>query len=337
MLQCVVPRRNESELDELLKSIDGSASWRWAMDEDRVLVSVLIDSSQAERLSDALCDQFDAHEGFRLVLLPAEATVPKLPEHIPADPNGKEGEPPDSADLAPDRSERVSREELLEDIRQASGTGRVFVLLSGLSAVVAAIGLARDNVAIIIGAMVIAPLLGPNIALALGTTLADDGLIKRALRANAMGAGLAFAVALVMGALLTVDPSLREIDDRTRVSMGDVGLALASGAAGALVFTTGASTALVGVMVAVALMPPLVNVALLLGAGLVESAGGALLLLLVNIVCVNLAGVATFLLQGVRPQHWHKAELARRATRRAMIIWATLLAALIVLLLVAFD
>jgi uncharacterized membrane protein len=115
--------------------------------------------------------------------------------------------------------------------------------------------------------------------------------------------------------------------------MGDVALALASGAAGALAFTTGASSALIGVMVAVALLPPLVTCGLLFGAGHGAMAMGALLLFLTNMICINLAGVATFLLQGIRPLSWWEAKVARKATLRAMLLWVVLLAALVIVIL----
>jgi len=88
-------------------------------------------------------------------------------------------------------------------------------------------------------------------------------------------------------------------------------------------------------MVAVALLPPLVVVGLLTGAGQTSQATGALLLLLTNIICLNLAGVTTFLVQGIRPRSWWKAGKARRATRRALLLWTGLLLLLTVLILVA--
>jgi uncharacterized membrane protein len=112
------------------------------------------------------------------------------------------------------------------------------------------------------------------------------------------------------------------------VVTGDILLALAAGAAGTLAFTQGLSGAVIGVMVAVALVPPLVVSGMLLGDGHFSSAGGALLLTLANVICINLAGVATFLAQGVRPRSWWEAERARRATLRAILLWLVLLASL---------
>jgi uncharacterized membrane protein len=86
---------------------------------------------------------------------------------------------------------------------------------------------------------------------------------------------------------------------------------------------------LVGVMVAVALLPPLVAAGLLAGAGLWGPAGGALTLLIINITCINLAAVATFLVQKVRPRTWWEEERARKATRIAVATWVIMLAVLV--------
>jgi uncharacterized membrane protein len=128
-----------------------------------------------------------------------------------------------------------------------------------------------------------------------------------------------------------------EIELRTWVGLGDILLALASGVAAALSVTTAASSALIGVMVAVALMPPLVVAGLLLGAGSLDRAAGAAELLVVNVVCVNLAGVATFWIQKVVPARYWEAARARSATRRAVLVWAGLLVVLIAWVLLKAD
>jgi uncharacterized hydrophobic protein (TIGR00341 family) len=190
-------------------------------------------------------------------------------------------------------------------------------------------------VAVIIGAMVIAPLLGPNVGLALATTLGDTSLLRRALAANIVGIGLALVISIGLGAAFAVDPASAEIANRSSAEMSDVALALASGAAGALAMTTAVPTALVGVMVAAALLPPTVVVGLMAGSGSWGNVTGPLLLLVTNVICVNLAGVITFLAQGVRPLTWWEANRARQATRRALVIWVVLLAALVALILLA--
>lgn len=122
---------------------------------------------------------------------------------------------------------------------------------------------------------------------------------------------------------------------RTEVALTDVIIALASGAAGALAFTTGAPAALVGVMVAVALMPPLVVFGMVLATGDIAMASGAGLLLFTNIICVNLAGTLVFRVQGLTPRQWWQSARAARITAIATTVWTLLLAGLLVLILLA--
>jgi uncharacterized hydrophobic protein (TIGR00341 family) len=156
---------------------------------------------------------------------------------------------------------------LYEDIKDAARCSRVYLAMTVLSTIVATVGLYYNSVAIIIGAIVIAPLLGPNVALALGTALGDLSLLRRGLLTALVGIGTAMALSVLIGVLLQVNPASPEVASRTGVGLGDIAVALASGSAGALAFTRGVSATLIGVTVAVALLPPLVTLGLLLGGG----------------------------------------------------------------------
>ena len=217
---------------------------------------------------------------------------------------------------------------MYEDIKDAARCSRVYLAMVVLSTIVAAVGLYYNSVAIIIGAMVIAPLLGPNVALSLGTTLGDLSLLRRALLTALAGIATTMVLSVIIGVLVHVNPASPEVASRNGVGLGDIAVALASGCAGALAFTTGVSATLIGVMVAVALLPPLVTFGLLLGGGHSALAMGALSLFLMNLICVNLAGVTTFLVQGIRPAIWWEKDRAVKATRIAIGLWAALLAAL---------
>lgn len=265
----------------------------------------LVQTGRVERVMDVLRLQAQAK---RIAVLDVEETYPEVPAAKPS---------------------RVSRGELMGDIRQGTQTSPTFLVLVVLSSIVAAIGLVTDSVAVLIGAMVVAPLLGPNLGLALSTTLGDRELLKHSLQALLIGLGLGFLVAFVYGTLFGV-PVTQELASRTEVGWTDLGLAIAAGVAGALSATTALSGTLIGVMVAVALMPPLVAAGMLLAAGDAQGALGALVLVGVNIGGVNLAAVGTFMVQGIRPWSWWHAEKAHRASIRATIAWALVLVGLTV-------
>lgn len=182
--------------------------------------------------------------------------------------------------------------------------------------------------------MVIAPFLGPNITLSLATVLEDTKLAIDSVKSNYIGFLIAFILSLCIGLIFTVDPTIPEIVLRARINLGSITLAFASGIAGALAFTVCFSTTLIGVMAAVALLPPLVTCVLLIGSGEFSLALGAFLLFFINLVCVNLAGVLTFKFQKIRPIDSERINRAKVMTNTALILWTSLLSIFIVLILI---
>jgi uncharacterized hydrophobic protein (TIGR00341 family) len=322
LIEMVLQEKDSQQVRQLLKDQPLLEHHEINLPDGEVLVRILLDAEHSEAVLDLLEQHYAGKRGCRVVVLPVEAILPRA-------------EPEPAAAPAPEEkpAERISRQELYEDINNAARCTRVYLAMMVLSTIVATIGLNHNSVTIVIGAMVIAPLLGPNVALALGTTLGDLPLLRRALVTGLAGIAAATVFSVIIGVLLNVNPALSEIASRTRVGLGDVVLALASGCAGALAFTTGVSATLIGVMVAVALLPPLVTFGLLLGGGHPALAWGALSLFLLNLICLNLAGVATFLVQDIRPATWWEKERAARAARIAIALWVGLLAALGVIIL----
>ena len=333
LLEIVLPEDTEKDIDGILEEFQVIQVWSEKSLDKRIFVKLLVPAEKTEYVLDVLEKRFSTREAFRIVLLPVEAAVPRLEEPEP-EPLHQEAQA-SSEEAAQTQIDRISREELYNDIHDVTQLSRVYLAMVVLSSLVAAIGVLRDNVAIIIGAMVIAPLLGPNVALSLATTLGDQELARTALKTAAVGTLIALAVSVCLGIFVPFDTTIHELTSRTEVGIGDIVLALASGTAGALSFTAGLSIALIGVMVAVALLPPVVVFGLLIGAGEIGMAMGALLLSMTNIICVNLSGVATFLVQGVRPLSWWEATSAKKATRKAMMIWGLLLVVLILLVLLS--
>ena len=287
-------------------------------DEDGLMqMRLLIDDGHLQWVLDALQSVLGAQPSARIIVLPVEAALPR-PE---------EDEKPDKER----HSKTAAREALYEEVAGNAVLDGNYLLLVFLSTVVAAIGLIENNVAVVIGAMVIAPLLGPNLALSLAATLGDGKLLRRSLLTLVVGILLALALSWLVG-LLWPDPlQSEELMSRTRAGLDSVALALASGAAAALSLTTGLSSVLVGVMVAVALLPPTATLGLMLGQGHYQLATGAALLLALNIVCVNLATKLVFLFKGIQPRAGHEKQRARRAMRIYVLGWAVLLLLLLLI------
>lgn len=319
MLELLAPPETVKEARKIVEEEDVLGIWTDTLDDGGSIMRVLLDVDRTESLSDRLTDKFSHADGFRIMLFSVEATLPQPEAEEEAD-EAKEDKKSEETIVG-----RISREELYSDVTSGSELNWVYIGMVILSTLVAGVGLVRDDVAVIIGAMVIAPLLGPNVSMALSVTLADLELGWRSIKANAAGLFSSLVVAFLLGLIMHVDLASQQLISRTTVGMGDITIALAAGSAGVLAFTRGVPATIVGVMVAVALLPPLVNVGLLFGSGHISLAVGSIVLTLTNLICINLAGILTFLVQGVRPRSWWEAEKAKKATRMAIALWVALL------------
>ena len=284
LLEMVLQEKDGAGVRELLNECKVLEHRQIRLADGEILVRILLDAEQSETVMDLLEKRCSNGEGNRVVILPVEATLPRAQAEPEPEPQTATSAPPPPEEKPP---ERIGREELYEDIKNGARLSRVYMSMVMLSTLVAAIGLNHNSVAVIIGAMVIAPLLGPNVALSLGITLGDLSLLRQGLLTALAGIAAALVLSVIIGVLLDVDPTLSEMASRTRVGLGDIVVALASGSAGALAFTTGVSATLIGVMVAVALLPPLVTSGLLLGGGHLALATGAFSLFLVNLISVK--------------------------------------------------
>ena len=330
LMEIFLPENDDSIINELFENETTLDYWQEDTTSGNVLIKLLISADKTEKILDRLEGKYGGRDGFRVILLHVEATIPRI-EEIEDINNANTEETIQDPEDEKDHQERVSREELYADIVDSVKLSRNYLTLVVISSIIAAVGLMQDSIAIVIGAMVIAPLLGPNVGLALATTLADFDLGKAALRTGLLGLAISLGLSILAGIIFPIDPTIHEIATRTNVIPTDIIVALAAGSAGVLAFTSGVATALIGVMVSVALLPPLVAFGLLLGAGHMSEALGAFLLVITNIICVNLAGVTTLLLKGIRPRTWWEADRAGRASRFAIGLWSALLVMLVLI------
>jgi uncharacterized hydrophobic protein (TIGR00341 family) len=311
------------EIDFLIKDIPVLETWHdHLMENNESVTKILLKTEHTESVLDILDKFFSDDKSLRIIILPVEATLPR-PE---------ESEEEQQEEQKPKK--RISIEELYQKMFTVSEVSNKYIIMAALACVVAAIGLLKNDVAVIIGAMVIAPLFSPNMALSLATTLADSQLARKAISTNVSGFSIVLLISIAMGYFMEVDPNIPQIAARSDVSHFYIFLALATGIAGAYSITTGVAEALVGVMVAVALLPPLVASGLLFGGGYWLDGTGALLLCLVNVVCINLAGVITFLLEGIQPKKWGETKRAKKAVKVAISAWIILLLILAVMIFI---
>lgn len=310
ILEISAPDSHYTEIRDAAEAHGALDQWHSSKNKDgRRTLSVLIHLDNQQELLDELQKFFHNKEKWRIVVLPVEATIPKQPE-----PEHPKDAPPVQKFLGGS----ISREELYNEVERGAALDANFALLVFLSTIVCAIGLIKSNVAVVIGAMVIAPLLGPNLAFSFGIAVGDRSMIFKAAKANAAGIALTFILSTIAGLLFTFPIVGTELTSRTEVGFDSIALALASGAAAVLSLTTGLSSTLVGVMVAVALMPPAVTLGLMLGMGHLAYAYGAGLLLLANVASLNLAAQMVFLMKGIQPRTWYKQKKSRQSVNLTM-------------------
>jgi uncharacterized hydrophobic protein (TIGR00271 family) len=203
-----------------------------------------------------------------------------------------------------------------EEISQGAQPGVNYFVLIVLSCIIATLGLLLNSAAVVIGAMLVAPLMSPILAFSLGLVLSDVRLLRLSIEAVFKGVTLAVIIAAFIGVLSPFKELTDEIMARTQPTLLDLAVALASGMAGAYAMARkDVSAALPGVAIAAALMPPLGVVGLGLSLGDARVAGGAFLLFAANIAAISLAGVIVFMLLGIRPQIW-QPEAQRQVSRR---------------------
>ncbi|WP_340102196.1 TIGR00341 family protein [Salinibaculum salinum] len=236
---------------------------------------------------------------------------------------------------------RISREELYaraQDLAPANSTFFAFLLLS---TVIATTGLLLDSAATIIGAMVVAPLMGPAVSASVGTILDDPGMTKRGVRLQVVGLVAAIATAAVMGWLLRqtvlVPPGLDirtipQIAERTSPNFLSLFLALGSGIAGSLSIMRGSGSTLVGVAIAVALVPPAATSGLGIAFGLPGVSIAGAVLVVVNLLAINVSALTLFWVAGFKPLDAGAFEGVRASIVSRIVVIAVAIALLSIVL-----
>ncbi|NHZ72220.1 MAG: DUF389 domain-containing protein, partial [Aquificales bacterium] len=217
-----------------------------------------------------------------------------------------------------------------------------YYMLISLSAMIASLGLIANSAAVVIGAMLVAPLMSPIIGSGLAIVLGDARFLRRSIGAVMQGAGLAILVGMIAGLLALNQPLSHEVLSRTQPSLLDLAIALFSGLAAAYALCrSDAAGALPGVAIAAALVPPLSAVGVTLTVSLVnvlQNNGqavaqvidinqfrmplGALLLFTTNFIAISFAAALMFLILGYRPTAARKERkrLQTRAFRASIIL-----------------
>lgn len=179
----------------------------------------------------------------------------------------------------------------------ARWTGRyIFMVL--IACGIAMLGLLLSSPAVVIGAMLLSPLMGPIVGLGFGLAVWDLVAMRRALLALALGVAVAVGFAALLVVLSPLQTVTDEIAARTRPNLFDLVVALLSGLAGTFATLRSRQGAIVGVAIATAVMPPLATVGFGLATANADVAGGAAFLFFTNLMAIALACAAMARLYG---------------------------------------
>jgi len=183
----------------------------------------------------------------------------------------------------------VNHPAVLSNVTEGGGLTPRFAFMAVMSCGIAILGLLQSSAAVVIGAMLISPLMGPIVQLGFSLCVVDFRMMGRSLLALLGGIGLALATAMLIVWLSPLREATGEILARTHPNLFDLLVALLSGLAGGYAVITRKGEAIVGVAIATALMPPLAVVAFGLATGDTAIAGGAFFLFMTNLLAIALS------------------------------------------------
>ncbi len=323
LIQTLVPDRSHDRVVEALEAadVDYAFSEETSRADYSAIVYIPVESGEVEEVLALLRDAGVEREGYTVVTDAETIISERFERRSEAD-----EEEPDE--------ERIAREELQSTAKGLSRSTPNYLAFTIVSAVVATAGLLENSAAVVVGSMVIAPLIGPAMASCVGSVIGDDDLFWDGVTAQVVGLVVAIAAATLfaLSYRLLVDPTLDlllvgQIAERVHPGLLALAIALGAGVAGALSLTSGADEALVGVMIAVALIPPAATVGLGIAYADPVVAIGATVLVGVNVLSINAVGIVTIWVKEYRPDHWYEVRQAKRVTieRLAVLLIAIVL------------
>lgn len=327
MIEIYVPNQDVEAFKEKTEEFKVINVWGTRTNDQISLFKILVEKQYTESILDYLESEHAFSKELHAFLYDISTYLPRIEEEK-EDIEKKQQEVDDeSIEIT-----RASRHELYNVVDSASYFSINYRWMLVLSSIVAAAGLISDSAAVVIGAMVIAPLIGPFTALSFAALLGDLKLMRRSLSTSTLGIVIPLIIAILFGFIFGVPQSSGEFMSRTNVGVMDIIIALAAGSAGALSFVKRVSEALVGVMVSVALLPPTVVLGMMIGAGEWGMVVTPLLLVLVNIHAILLSAILVFWLTGIKPVNWKEVQVASVSRVVALIFVATVIIILAVVI-----
>ncbi|WP_180187123.1 TIGR00341 family protein [Acinetobacter sp. YH01012] len=200
-----------------------------------------------------------------------------------------------------ENSKKIDHKQVRLNIQADALPSKTFFIMNALAAIIAGYGLLSNSAAVVIGAMLVAMMLGPISGMALAFIDNRWLFFKTAFKTLVLGVSMIVSIGIILGLININLPITHEILSRTQPTILDLMIALAGGAAGAFAAVSPRlSVAVVGVAVATALVPPLVASGILIAHLEWKHAANALLLALTNIVAIQISSSLVLWAAGFR-------------------------------------
>lgn len=218
-------------------------------------------------------------------------------------------------------------EELIPLTEPFTRIRKEFFVILWIAAIVAMYGLFANSPAVIIGAMLISPLLGPITALSLNATLGRSDKVKQSLFVLFL---MLITIITLSAVITTVTSQIMhlettpEIQSRANIHAIDVLISILLGIAGGIAMTSNIPGSLVGVAIAASLVPPAVVTGIGISLLSPQIFTGSLLLVTSNVVGLLLGSMIIFIVRGVIPRKYYEKEKARKYMRRTIITFTVL-------------
>jgi len=306
-IEVIVPTENEDAVNEVISEYD-EPSMTDVEKEDRSFIKfeVSLEAEEIDALTEELKDITDLKTGeLTINVLNETATIEKGVKRMGG-------------------SQALSVQEMYSKAFAFTSFTKSSWALILLATGIAVFGAITENVMVLIGAMVIAPMLGPFMSASFGLVIGDKRIIEKSLYYGLLSLVMAILFAAVLGFLIPARPNplIQLIADP---GFATIPLSLCVGAAAALTFAMEARESLAGVAVAIALVPPTAIAGLSISMQDWDLLFRVLLVILSNASSLILAGSVTFKLLGITPSTYYRKKVSEEQLRRALYISGTIL------------
>lgn len=315
-IQVTVPAGDGNELVKSLDEVISPSQITHVKGSDFSLILITVSPNRTGFVLDHLIDLGIGRVKGRISITDVEATIPRIRPR------------------KQDRFlRRISIEELEENVSSLTKMNFNFISWTILSSILAALGLVGDDNVTLIASMIIAPLMGPLVALAFGAVTSNQKILREGVITSSVGILITITIGIIIGSFyrFTLSEPSTFIIARGEPNVVNLVIAIASGLTAGICFVSGTSLALVGVAAAAALLPVSVNIGIALVLAEWQIALGSLVLFITNVICVILGCMVVFWIRKVEPPQAVKKVKARRTLRNQIIAFV------LVLLVVAYP